>query len=135
MSPSFKHRPGRADDAPVLADILALTDTLRYHVVSGEVLAETVVTLDATSTVQGSDIFIAVEGESVILNGSVNVTATDVLASNGVIHVIDAILLPPAAADTSAPAPGSAGNAAIAGSSVSNPLGAAPAEGGKTQRS
>jgi len=98
----------------LLEDIPALTDILLYHVVSGEVLAETVVTLDAAPTVQGSDVSIAIEGGNVILNGEVMVTATDIIASNGVIHVIDAVLLPPAENVAPAPAPGSAGNAGLA---------------------
>jgi len=71
-----------------------LTDILLYHVVSGEVDAATVITLTSATTVQGDDIAIdATNG--VVLNGSVNVTMTDVVASNGLIHVIDAVLLPP----------------------------------------
>ena len=53
--------------------------------------------LDAATTVQGEDITIAVDGETVTLNGSANVVTTDVDASNGVIHIIDAVILPPAA--------------------------------------
>jgi transforming growth factor-beta-induced protein len=80
----------------LLADIPALTDILLYHVVSGAVYAETVVGLDSATTVQGEDITIAVEDGAVILNGTVMVVTTDIEASNGVIHVIDAVLLPPA---------------------------------------
>ncbi len=95
----------------LLADIPALTDVLLYHVVSGQVLAEDVVTLSAAPTVQGSDVSIEVVDGKVILNGNVEVVTTDVLASNGVIHVIDGVLLPPAeTAPHAAPAPGSAGN-------------------------
>ena len=77
----------------LLADIPTLTDILLYHVVSGEVKAETVVTLDSATTVQGSDVTITVDGSSVMVNDA-NVTMTDIQASNGVIHVIDAVLLP-----------------------------------------
>jgi transforming growth factor-beta-induced protein len=73
-----------------------LKDILLYHVVSGAVKAETVVTLDKASTVGGSDVTIEVIDGKVILNGSVEVVSTDIEASNGVIHVIDAVLLPPA---------------------------------------
>ena len=79
----------------LLADIPALTDILLYHVVSGEVLAETVVTLDSATTVQGSDVTISVTDEGVFLNDTVQVIITDIMASNGVIHVIDAVLIPP----------------------------------------
>lgn len=76
----------------------ALTDILLYHVVEGAVLAETVVTLDSATTIQGEEVTIEVVDGGVVLNGSVKVTATDVTASNGVIHVIDAVLLPPSLA-------------------------------------
>ncbi len=74
----------------------ALTDILTYHVVEGKVMASDVVNLDAAPTLNGKEISIMVDGDSVILNETVKVTATDIEASNGVIHVIDAVLLPPA---------------------------------------
>ena len=70
----------------------ALVSILTYHVVSGTVLAEDVTAGDV-ATVQGDDITIETEG-GVMVNDA-NVVATDVLASNGVIHVIDAVLVPP----------------------------------------
>ena len=78
----------------LLEDPAALAEILLYHVVSGEVLAETVVTLDSATTLQGSDVSIEVVDGGVVLNGSVNVVTTDVAADNGVIHIIDAVLLP-----------------------------------------
>jgi uncharacterized surface protein with fasciclin (FAS1) repeats len=80
----------------LLADIPALTDILLYHVVPGRVPAADVVGLSSATTVQGSDIAITVNGSSVMVNDA-NVIATDVDASNGVIHVIDAVILPPGA--------------------------------------
>jgi transforming growth factor-beta-induced protein len=72
-----------------------LTNILLYHVVDGAVLAETVVTLDAATTLLGEDVTITVtEDGRVLLNDSVEVIITDIIASNGVIHVIDAVLLP-----------------------------------------
>jgi LPXTG-motif cell wall-anchored protein len=83
--------------ADLLADTELLTDILTYHVVSGAVMAEDVVELTSATTLQGSDIAIEVVGGKVVLNDTVNVTATDIEACNGVIHVIDAVLLPPSA--------------------------------------
>ncbi|NNF63747.1 MAG: fasciclin domain-containing protein [Acidimicrobiia bacterium] len=77
----------------LLADIPALTDVLTYHVVSGKVLAADVVGLDSATTLQGSDVTIRVEGDSVFINDS-QVIITDIETSNGVIHVIDAVLIP-----------------------------------------
>ena len=73
----------------------ALTDILLYHVVDGVVPAETVVTLDSVTTLGGEDISIIVTDGNVFLNDTVQVIITDIEASNGVIHVIDAVLLPP----------------------------------------
>jgi uncharacterized surface protein with fasciclin (FAS1) repeats len=73
----------------------ALTDILLYHVVSGKVMAADVVGLESAPTVLGQDITIRVEDGNVFLNDTVQVIITDIEASNGVIHVIDAVLLPP----------------------------------------
>jgi uncharacterized surface protein with fasciclin (FAS1) repeats len=55
-----------------------------------------VVTLTEAATVEGSLLAIAVVDGKVVLNGNSHVTATDIAASNGVIHVIDTVLMPPA---------------------------------------
>ena len=73
-----------------------LKSILLYHVVSGKVMASDVVTLMSADTVQGQPISIKVEDGKVFLNETVQVIITDVEASNGVIHVIDSVLLPPA---------------------------------------
>lgn len=72
-----------------------LTDILLYHVVSGKVMATDVVTLTSAPTVLGKDVTITVKDGKVYLNDTVQVIITDIEASNGVIHVIDAVLLPP----------------------------------------
>jgi uncharacterized surface protein with fasciclin (FAS1) repeats len=79
----------------LLEDIPTLTSILLYHVVPGTVAAADVVTLNSADTLAGSPIYINVVDGGVVLNGSVNVTATDIMASNGVIHVVDSVLLPP----------------------------------------
>ncbi|PKN54832.1 MAG: adhesion lipoprotein [Deltaproteobacteria bacterium HGW-Deltaproteobacteria-14] len=80
----------------LLEDIPTLTAILKYHVVSGQVDAATVVGLTSATTLNGADVAIEVNGAGeVILNGTVRVTTTDIAASNGVIHVIDGVLLPP----------------------------------------
>jgi uncharacterized surface protein with fasciclin (FAS1) repeats len=68
---------------------------LTYHVVSGKVMSETAITLDSAPTVQGSDIALMVKDDKLMLNESAAVVTADIEASNGVIHVIDAVILPP----------------------------------------
>ena len=80
----------------LLADTALLTSVLTYHVVPGKVLAADVVTMNGqeVATVNGATIVISVNGSSVMVNDA-NVVATDIMASNGVIHVIDKVILPP----------------------------------------
>jgi uncharacterized surface protein with fasciclin (FAS1) repeats len=70
-----------------------LTAILTYHVVSGKVLAKQVVTIDSATSVQGSKIAVATTDGKVKVNNA-NVVMTDIKASNGVIHVIDSVILP-----------------------------------------
>ena len=75
----------------LLADTETLTTVLQYHVVPGIVGAAEVLESSSLTTLQGEDITVA----GTVLNGTVNITATDNWACNGVVHVIDAVLLPP----------------------------------------
>ncbi|MGA9572832.1 MAG: fasciclin domain-containing protein [Lysobacterales bacterium] len=70
-----------------------LTAILTYHVVAGKVTSDQVVTLDSATTVNGQDVAIRVYEGNVMINGA-TVAAADVMASNGVIHVIDEVILP-----------------------------------------
>jgi uncharacterized surface protein with fasciclin (FAS1) repeats len=84
----------------LVADKTKLTAVLTYHVISGEVMAEQVVGMDGkkVKTVQGGELTIKVADGKVSLTdaagNTVNVIKTDVTASNGVIHVIDGVLMP-----------------------------------------
>ena len=79
----------------LLADKEALKKVLLYHVVSGAVSSDQVVGLTSADLVEGSPIAIAVKDGMVYLNDSAKVVTADVMASNGVIHVIDEVILPP----------------------------------------
>jgi transforming growth factor-beta-induced protein len=79
----------------LLADKKLLTSVLTYHVVAGEVDAAKVVTLTKATTLNGADIMISVKNGSVFLNDTIKVTTTDIKACNGIIHVIDGVLVPP----------------------------------------
>lgn len=79
----------------LLANPEQLKAVLLYHVVPGRVTAEQVTKLDNARTAQGGSVSIRVNGSTVMVGGAQVVTA-DVAASNGVIHVIDTVLLPPA---------------------------------------
>jgi uncharacterized surface protein with fasciclin (FAS1) repeats len=77
-----------------------LAEILKYHVVAGEVMAADVAKMDGqkVKTVQGAELTVEVSGDKVVLvdaaGNRVNVIKTDITASNGVIHVIDAVLIP-----------------------------------------
>ena len=71
-----------------------LTDILTYHVVAGKVMAADVVKLTSAKTVQGKEVTIKVQGGKVYINDA-QVIVTDIVTSNGVIHVIDTVLTPP----------------------------------------
>ncbi len=77
----------------LLEDTEKLTKILTYHVVEGKVMAKDVVNLDSAKTVEGSDVTITVQNDTVMV-GDAKVVTTDIEASNGVIHVIDTVLIP-----------------------------------------
>ena len=79
----------------LLKDPKALGDILKYHVVAGKVMASDVVKLTSAETLLGKPVTITVNGDKVMI-GDANVVKADIETSNGVIHVIDTVLLPPA---------------------------------------
>jgi uncharacterized surface protein with fasciclin (FAS1) repeats len=85
----------KADLDALLADKAALTKVLTYHVVSGKVMAADVMKMNKqmAKTVEGSELKISVIGKTVRINNA-KVTGVDIEASNGVIHVIDTVLMP-----------------------------------------
>jgi uncharacterized surface protein with fasciclin (FAS1) repeats len=92
---AFAKVPKPALDA-LLANPEQLRAVLTYHVVPGRVMAAQVVGITEATSVQGGKIAVKVEGGKVKLNNSATVTATDIAAKNGVIHVIDTVIMPPA---------------------------------------
>ena len=80
----------------LLADPAKLKTILTYHVVSGSVMAADVVKMDGQDvpTVAGPTVKVKIDGSTVMINDA-KVTTADIAASNGVIHVIDKVLLPP----------------------------------------
>ena len=81
----------------LLKDPVKLAAILKYHVVSGKVMAADVIKGNGAkpATLNGAELNITVNGGKVYVNGAM-VTSADIVASNGVIHVIDAVVLPPA---------------------------------------
>ena len=79
--------------AAVMADKEKLTSILTYHVVAGKVMAKDVMTMTSAKTLQGSDVAIKVMDGTVMINEA-KVTKADIECSNGVIHVIDSVLMP-----------------------------------------
>ena len=76
----------------VLADKAKLTSILTYHVVAGKVMSEDVVKISKAMTVEGSEINI--DASNGVMVNDAKVTAVDIECSNGVIHVIDTVLMP-----------------------------------------
>jgi len=79
----------------LLANPEELARVLTYHVVAGSVNAEQVSGLSEAATVAGSNLSVQVNNGMVMINDA-TVLQTDIMASNGIIHVIDKVLLPPA---------------------------------------
>jgi uncharacterized surface protein with fasciclin (FAS1) repeats len=79
----------------LLKDPEALGQILLYHVVSGTVTSDQVVGMTSAPTVEGMPIKVSVKDGAVYLNDTTKVVTTDIETSNGVIHVIDGVLLPP----------------------------------------
>ncbi len=80
----------------LLKDPAKLKDILLYHVVAGNVMAADAAKLTSAKTVQGQPLAIKVDGNKVMINDAI-VTIADIKTSNGVIHVVDKVILPPAA--------------------------------------
>jgi uncharacterized surface protein with fasciclin (FAS1) repeats len=80
----------------LLADPDTLSKILTYHVLASEVKAETALTLagQTTETVNGARLALSLSGDNLLIN-TATVTQTDIVTDNGVIHVIDAVLMPP----------------------------------------
>lgn len=93
---AFKQVP-KATLNKLLRNRSQLRRVLLYHVVAGDVKAAKVVQLRSAKTLAGPTVRIRVRGGKVFLNRSTRVVKTDIAASNGTIHVINKVLLPPAA--------------------------------------
>lgn len=85
--------PGTVEDLLKPENKAKLQSILTYHVVSGKVLAKDVMKMHAAKTVNGQDVTVKTVKGSVMV-GNAKVTKTDIMCSNGVIHVIDTVLMP-----------------------------------------
>lgn len=101
---AFKALPAGTVEG-LLKDPAALKDVLLYHVVAGEVYAADVTKLTSATAANNKDLTVTVKDGKVMINNA-QVIITDIKASNGVIHVIDAVLVPPAEAPAALPATG-----------------------------
>jgi uncharacterized surface protein with fasciclin (FAS1) repeats len=82
-------------------DFETLDQLLLYHTIDGEMLAEAISGATELETLQGEPITVEVVDGAVVLNGGqASVTEADLAASNGVVHIVDGILLPPSMADS-----------------------------------
>jgi uncharacterized surface protein with fasciclin (FAS1) repeats len=89
---AFKKLPAGTLDA-VLKDKQKLTDILKYHVVSGKIMAADVVKQRSLKTLEGKPLSVDTSGGKVMINNA-QVIKADIPCSNGVIHVIDSVLIP-----------------------------------------
>jgi uncharacterized surface protein with fasciclin (FAS1) repeats len=92
---AFKKVP-KATLNKLLRNRAALRRVLLYHVVSGDVKAAQVVQLRSAKTLAGPTVSIRLRGSNVFLNRNTKVVKTDIAASNGTIHVVNRVLIPPA---------------------------------------
>ena len=88
---------GQSTIDALLADTDTLSDILTYHVISGEVDAAAAIASAGTTVamVNGDSVGLSLDGDNLLVN-TVTVTMTDIQADNGIIHVLDAVLMPPA---------------------------------------
>ena len=84
---------GALDDLLKPENKAKLQKILKYHVVSGKVMAASVMKLRSAKTVQGQNVSVKKMNGAVMIDGA-TVTKTDIVASNGVVHVIDTVLMP-----------------------------------------
>jgi uncharacterized surface protein with fasciclin (FAS1) repeats len=96
---AFAALPAGTVDA-LLNDIPTLTDILLYHVVPANVLSTSLVDGQTAPTLNGSNINVTINANGVFINATNQVIAADVVATNGVVHVIDGVLLPPPVLNT-----------------------------------
>lgn len=85
----------KADLDALLKDKKALTAVLTYHVVAGKVMAADVLKIKEAKTVNGASVKVMVKGGNTVMIDNAHVVKTDIVASNGVIHVIDSVMMPP----------------------------------------
>jgi len=93
---AFAAVPKKTLDALLADPKGALTDVLTYHVVSGKVMAADLTDGQVITTVNGAPLKVTIKSDGTVMIGDATVVTADVEASNGVIHVIDKVLVPPA---------------------------------------
>ena len=72
-----------------------LIDILSYHVISGQVMAADAAETESAATIQGADLNFSVDEDGNVMVNDVNIIEVDLMGDNGVIHVIDQVLMPP----------------------------------------
>lgn len=115
----------------LLEDTPALTSVLQYHVVPEELMVEDLAALDSVTTLLDEDVTVTLENGNMTLNDEALIVISDVQTSNGVIHVIDAVLIPPEGAPgpTEGNATPTEGVSAVAEEMPPTPPGTPSAEG------
>jgi len=106
----------------LLQDTEALTAILTYHVLVGEITSAQIVTLDSAATLNGAKVDITVNGDGGVMVNGANVIIKDIVTSNGIIHVIDAVITPPATTSRTALAAQASSDYGMGGSWISQAI-------------
>lgn len=93
----FEEYFGNTDKAALLADKEKLANIIKYHVVEGKVDGEALKTVGTLKTAQGSNLAAVMDGDRAFMNDESKVETTDIEADNGIFHIIDYPVRPPAA--------------------------------------
>jgi transforming growth factor-beta-induced protein len=78
-----------------VSDVEMVTEVLKYHVIAGAIVSSALQPSQSVATLQGEEVVVTKDDSGIFVNGNAKVVMIDIMASNGVVHVVDTLLLPP----------------------------------------